>query len=61
MDEPTSMFNVEDAAKVLELTKRITEKGHRHHLYLALFERGGADRRPHYRHPRRRGGPYIYK
>lgn len=27
MDEPTSMFNVEDAAKVLELTKRITEKG----------------------------------
>lgn len=27
MDEPTSMFNVEDAAKVLELTKRITELG----------------------------------
>lgn len=27
MDEPTSMFNVEDAAKVLELTKRITEMG----------------------------------
>lgn len=27
MDEPTSMFNVEDAAKVLELTRRITEKG----------------------------------
>ena len=36
MDEPTSMFNVEDAAKVLELTKRITEKRHRHHLYFAL-------------------------
>ncbi|MDY5340414.1 MAG: sugar ABC transporter ATP-binding protein [Intestinimonas sp.] len=27
MDEPTSMFNVEDADKVLELTRRITEKG----------------------------------
>ncbi|MEG0768743.1 MAG: sugar ABC transporter ATP-binding protein [Ruthenibacterium sp.] len=27
MDEPTSMFNVEDAAKVLELTRKITEKG----------------------------------
>ncbi len=27
MDEPTSMFNVEDAAKVLELTKKIAEKG----------------------------------
>ena len=27
MDEPTSMFNVEDAAKVLELTKRITDMG----------------------------------
>lgn len=27
LDEPTSMFNVEDAAKVLELTKRITEMG----------------------------------
>ena len=27
MDEPTSMFNVEDAAKVLKLTKTISEKG----------------------------------
>ncbi|MDO5602699.1 MAG: sugar ABC transporter ATP-binding protein, partial [Oscillospiraceae bacterium] len=27
MDEPTSMFNVEDAAKVLELTRKITQKG----------------------------------
>ena len=27
MDEPTSMFNVEDAAKVLELTKKISEQG----------------------------------
>lgn len=27
MDEPTSMFNVEDAGKVLELAKRITQKG----------------------------------
>lgn len=27
MDEPTSMFNVEDAAKVLKLTQKITEKG----------------------------------
>lgn len=27
MDEPTSMFNVADAAKVLNLTKRITAKG----------------------------------
>lgn len=36
MDEPTSMFNVEDAAKVLELTKRNYGKRHRHHLYFAL-------------------------
>lgn len=27
MDEPTSMFNVEDAAKVLKLTQKITERG----------------------------------
>lgn len=27
MDEPTSMFNVEDANRVLKLVKRITEKG----------------------------------
>lgn len=27
MDEPTSMFNVEDARKVLQLTKRISAKG----------------------------------
>lgn len=27
MDEPTSMFNVEDAGKVLELTRKITQKG----------------------------------
>lgn len=27
MDEPTSMFNVEDAAKVLKLTERIRDKG----------------------------------
>ena len=27
MDEPTSMFNVEDSAKVLKLTKTISEKG----------------------------------
>ena len=27
MDEPTSMFNVEDASKVLKLTKTISEKG----------------------------------
>lgn len=27
MDEPTSMFNVEDATKVLELTKKISKKG----------------------------------
>ncbi|MEG0630527.1 MAG: ATP-binding cassette domain-containing protein, partial [Christensenellaceae bacterium] len=27
MDEPTSMFNVEDAGKVLELARKITQKG----------------------------------